>query len=347
MENNQSQDEGRTKRGIPLMTSLMIRLVITGCLSGCVLFEPLSDATPYPTEYLPTVIALTVEADSQTLEAGSPSATPSAQPATFTPTASPRSSLSDAPNLTLTPTYPSPTVTPTARRPTRTSTIIPTPSLPIAAIQILRPGPQSKVISPLEVSAILEPGAKGLIQLELLGEDGRVLVRKLLSFGTVNRAHVLVDLEYEIPGVAEAGRVQISTQDTYGRTVALASVNVLLLSLGTEDINPPGELLESIVIREPAPFTLIQGGKVVVVGMAQLSGKDPLIVEMFDAQGKTIGATRLVMPAESPDGTHSIFTVEASYTVSAPTWVLLCVSERGGRIPGITHLSSVLILLSP
>jgi len=326
---------------------------------------------------MPTVIAMTVEAGNatatlpsiSTTPIGSASVTPGSETPPVTPpgstpaTPSPRavSSTPDwsptvpkppttTPTRTATPTHSptrTPTITPT-RRPTKTSTITATPSIPAEAIQILSPGPQSKVISPLKVNAILGSAAKGkTIQLELLGEDGRLLVRKILLFGSVDQAYVSTNMEFEIPGVAEAGRLVISTEDSYSRTIALASIDVLLMSMGDEDINPPGDLLEPIIIREPVKYTLIQGGKVIVVGLARLSGADPLIVEMITVEGTTIGSTRLVNPAPSPDDSHSIFTVEVPYNIVTPTWVLLVVYERGGRIPGITHLSSVLILLSP
>jgi len=326
---------------------------------------------------MPTVIAMTVEAgiSTDTLPStlttpagtsnvipgsetplvtppGTTLATPSLQAASSTPDPSPTApkSPTTTPTRTATPTRlptRTPTITPT-RRPTKTSTITPTPSIPVEAIQILNPGPQSKIISPLKVNAVLGSAAKGkTIRLELLGEDGRLLVRKILLFGSVDQAYVSAEMEFEIPGVAEAGRLVISTEDLYSRAIALASVDVLLMSMGEEDINPPGDLLEPIIIREPVKYTLIQGGKVIVVGMARLSGPDPLIVEMFTVDGTSIGTTRLVYPAPSPDGSHSIFTTEVPYNIVTPTWVLLVVYERGGRIPGITHLTSVLILLSP
>lgn len=226
-----------------------------------------------------------------------------------------------------------------------TPTFTPTPTTPNATIQILAPGPTSKVVSPIHVSAYLKPGARGIIRVELLGEDGRLLGRKVLVYAPELQVHMLTDMEFEIPGVAEAGRLAIITEDPQGRTLAVSSVNVLLMSMGDEDINPPGDLLEDIIIQQPARSMFIQGEKVLVSGLARTQGNDPLLVELISQDGTHIGPTRLVSLPASVDGGYSPFTVEIPYGVSAPTWVRLEVYENSGRIPGTLHLSSIEILL--
>lgn len=187
------------------------------------------------------------------------------------------------------------------------------------------------------------------MQLELFGEDGRLLVRKILSYSANPgaRVYVITDMAFEISAVAEAARLVITTFDTFGRAVSLDSVDLILLSMGEEDINPPGDLLEPIVLREPAKNILIQGGTVKVAGLARPTGKEPLLVEMLTADGKQLGPTRLVSVSAPPDGSHAPFLVEAPYSITEPTWVRVIVSERDHRIPGTIHLSSVEVLLSP
>jgi hypothetical protein len=203
------------------------------------------------------------------------------------------------------------------------------------------------VISPIQVSAFLEPGAKGNIRFELLGEDGRLLARTIKTYFTGTRVHANLDLEYEINAAAEAGRLQISTEDSYGRTIALASVDLLLLSIGDEDINQPGDQTERVIIEEPQPKKLIQGGLISVSGLARLPEGTPLLVELLKADGKPLGATRMAsLSAPRPDG-YSTFQVEMAYEIKSPTWVRLTVYELGGRITGIVHLNSVEVFLSP
>jgi hypothetical protein len=210
----------------------------------------------------------------------------------------------------------------------------------------LRPGPASKIVSPLHVSAYLEPGAEGKVRIELLGEDGRLLVRKLLTYTTLTRLHLLADLEFEIAAVAEAARLQIVTEDSYGRIISLASVDVVLLSVGDNDLNPGAALTEPLVIRGPRPNMLIQGGKVVIEGQALPTGGDLLLVELIDREGRIVGYRQAAVNEPDQDE-HGRFSVEVPYTVSRSTWVRVTVTRRGGRIPGPTHISSIEILLSP
>jgi hypothetical protein len=154
-------------------------------------------------------------------------------------------------------------------------------------------------------------------------------------------------LDFETPAVAETGRLQIITEDRYGRMIALASSDVLLLSIGEDDLNQPGDLLEDIVIREPIPNRLVQGSSVLVSGLARVSGDNPLFVEMIATDGQKVGSSRLVSVTPDPEGKHAPFVIDVPYSVDKPTWVRLTVSVQDSRIPGITHLSSVEILLSP
>jgi hypothetical protein len=182
----------------------------------------------------------------------------------------------------------------------------------------------------------------------MLGEDGRLIYRKIFAFGTPTGAMVnlLTDLEFEITGVAEAARLQISVDDSYGRVTALASTDIILLSYGDADLNPPGDLLEPIVIQQPSSKVLIQGDTLIVSGLARTAVDKPLLIELIATDGRVVGS-RLAGISPSPTGGHGLFAAEVPYQVSAPTWVQVTVSERGARIPGQTHLSSVEVLLSP
>jgi hypothetical protein len=313
--------------------------------SGCAGLAGPPQPTALPSEYLPTAIALTVAAGRAASSAGQATSTPTSTssaspppthlPPTFTPT----------PPLTSTQARPTATPTSAFRRPTPTLT--PTPPIPLAEIQILNPGPASRVVSPIKVSAYLEPGAKGNVTFELLGEDGRLLARTIKTYYQGIWVHTNLEIEYEISAVAEAARLQISTRDAYGRITHLSSIELLLLSLGDPDLSPAGDLLEPIVLQQPRPNALIQGGRVSVSGLARTDSATPLIVEMFTQDGKPLGPARLVNMTESEYSGYSAFTAEIPYSIDAPTWVLVTVSELSSRIPGTTHLSSLEVYLSP
>jgi hypothetical protein len=102
---------------------------------------------------------------------------------------------------------------------------------------------------------------------------------------------------------------------------------------------------EPIVIREPTKNQLIQGGKVIVSGLAKPT-EDFMLVELVTSDGIVVGY-RQAFATPAPDGSYVPFAVEVPYQVVAPTWVRLRVSESGTRITGMEHLSSVEVLLSP
>jgi hypothetical protein len=309
------------------------------------------------------LLAVLISNCTNTPSTGKPQLTPSAELTTAVVTLEVTSNLplqtssftpqvpTNTPSTTPAPTIkiPTRTITPTAVETAslavKTATITPTPEIPSAAIQILAPGPASKVVTPIQISAYLKPGAGGKIRLDLLGEDGRLLGRKLLVYAPDLQVHVITGMDFEIPGAAEAGRLVISTEDSQGRSLALASVDVLLMSVGDPDINPPGDLLEDIIIQEPTKSKFIQGGTAVVSGLARPQDNNPLLVEMIAPDGSHIGLTRLIGLATSQDRGYLPFTVEIPYSVGDPIWVRLVVYENSGRIPGMIHLSSVEILL--
>ena len=329
-------------------------LVLGGCTS---LFGIKRAGTPVPTEQLPTLVALTVEARRLTSTAdqlilvtlASPTSTPEATPTLEIPpppTATPsQDQATPVPSSTVSPRFTaSPTVTIFAR------TLMPTPTatLPDSSIQIRIPGPMSKVTSPLVLRGSVKPGQDGRIQIELVGEDGQLLLRKVDSY-PISRgwAYLSEELDFEINGVAEIGRLQISTYDEYNRQIALESVGLILLSMGEDDLNPPLDMAEPIVIDEPRPFKLIQGGWVWVSGKARVSSQRPLIIELIDAAGKVVGYRQAdVTPLE--DGVYSSFGIEVPYEVKGATWVRLSVKEiSNSRIEGVLRLASIEIMLSP
>ena len=327
-------------------------------LTGCDRLRVPDAPTLVPTEYLPTMIALTIDAK---LTEDKPLATMVGE-ATLKPTLTPSKIASQTPEIssptaglleatgTLTPTPFTNAVpaTPTPGRVTRTPTPEPTLNIPEAGIQIRQPGPLSKVTSPFTVSGSIKPGSQGRVRLELLGEDGRLLVRKLINYRTdVGRAGLSEEVDYEISAVAETGRLQVSTYDQFGRVEEFTSVDLILLSIGETDMNPPGPLTEPIIVQEPTPNQLIQGGKVFVSGLARVSSDLPLLIELIASNGSVAGYRQAGVTVDTAGG-YTPFMVEVPYQVSEPTWVRLTVKEiSSGRIQGLVQLTSLEVLLSP
>jgi hypothetical protein len=341
---------------------MFLALLCIGLVSGCGVGLPeLAPPTLLPSEHVPTAIALTVAAldtptpastpDSVSSEDRLTEASPSEIPLekqTQEPESTDGSSSEARTTTTVSTTLAQTDLPSVTRTPEPSSTLPPSAEIPYATIQIIRPGPLSKVVSPIELHAFLRTGAGGRATVELLGEDGRLMYRQLFVLNANPNAQVnlLSEIEFEIAGVAETARMVISTRDAQGRLLALTSEDLILLSMGEADINPAGDLLETIVIQQPSPNRLIQGGELIVSGLARPGSEQPLWVELIASDGRVVGS-RLAGVSPSQTVSHSLFATEVSYEVSAPTWVRLTVSERGNRLPGEIHLSSVEILLSP
>ena len=308
------------------LTSLAWLAVLLGglLLSGCAAVE--SDALPtlIPTEYVPTAIALTAQA--------------LAPPPTATP-------AEEAPEATDTPT---PTATPAIRQAQVPPSPTPPPLIPAADIQIVRPAPLSRVVSPMSLVVYLYPGFGRRATVDLYGEDRRLIYRKVFSFTSPNeQVSIARDVGFEVAGAGEVGYLVVETKDEYGRVIARATSEIILLAEGQGDANIATDVLAPIVIQQPSSEVLIQGGVLHVSGLARTAGERPLLVELIAPDGRVVG-WRLagVLPTET--GEHHPFEVDIPYRVDEPTWVRLTVSERGGgNLPGALNIASLLILLSP
>jgi hypothetical protein len=338
-------------------------VLLSGCTFGQ---EETQIPTLIPEEQLPTVIAQTSEAIALQTEAARPTLTktptPSLTKTTIPTIAGP--TLTDSQTPTTTRTRP-PTKTPTASRvPTQTQiptiTSTPTPNytvsplslgeIPFATVQIVHPSSLSKVISPIELYTFVAPGGDERIRVELTGEDGRLLYRQVFLFTDTPagaRIHLNAKVAFEIIGVSETARLTVSVNDEYERLRSLASVDLVLLADGQADLNTTGDLLEEIFIQQPTIKSLVQGENVLVSGLARTGDDQPLLVELVTTDGRIIGTRLAGIAPLQEDGSHRLFAAEVPFSVSSPTWVRLRVSDRSGRLPGMKHVSSVEILLSP
>lgn len=302
--------------------------------------------TPLPTEYLPTVIAMTLEARKLV------SLSETAFPVTLAlPTQVPSATVQA---LSLTSTS---FLTPTLQPPLATTEIEPTSpppanqplEIPNAEIEIRNLGELSRVASPIPIYAYLKPGANNSMQIDLLGEDRHLLARQIVVVPWVNRqgmAALSMKLDFEIPGTAEAGRLVISVADEFGRTTALNSVPLILISIGESDILAPANRLASITIQLPTPKTLIQGKNLLVYGFARPSSNGYLMMELIAEDGGVIGKRVTNVEARAGNG-YGTFTAEVPFSVNEPTPALLAVWEGEGSLSNIVYLASVEVLLSP
>jgi len=264
---------------------------LCGLLVGCT--QAIDSApTPLPPDYLPTVVALTGQAAFATAESLTQAAVPTATPEpTFTP----------APTVVL----PSPTPTFAAG------------FTEFAQIHFVSPGPLSSLTSPFVLQTILVAGESEVVQVDLLGEDGRVLYRELKKLirnpaGTFQR----FEISFEIRAVSEAGYIRISTKDDFGRIQALNTMPVLLYSVGTTQVNPPGNTIYERVtvegLKEKAEYT---GGEVYLSGRLWPFNDQPVFVDITMQDGRPLSSRMLAF-----NGTETqSFETTLPYKVTEPT----------------------------
>lgn len=330
----------------PLRARLTALLLL--CLGGVFVLSACSGLpaapipTLIPTQYLPTAIAQTLQAANPVVpvvatptEAGATTAT---QAAEASPTAEQvaATTATETATLTLVPTNP-PAVENTQ------------PVIPEAVIQIRNLGELSKAASPMPIDALLKPGKGGKVQIDLLGEDRRVLARLIKDLPYTDRegrARLITKLDFEISAVAEAGRLVFSVFDEFERTTSVNSVPLILLSIGESDIVPPANMQETIVIEQPPARTLIQGGTLLAFGLSRPVSDGYLVAQLIAEDGRIVG--KRVANSEPPkNGGYGTFVIEVPYTVSEPTAALLVIWQGEGSLSNIIHLSSVPVLLSP
>ena len=364
-----------TKRTIQFrirIVLLIMLFMVLGSTVSCAFsqqFEPLP--TLIPEEQIPTVVALTANMMASQTAAVGPTSTKTILP-TLTTTGIPTTAESLATpspvvNITQTITFteshtltlsPTATLTPTQHTISNTltptsesiATPIPPDEIPFAAVQIIYPGHLSKVVSPIELYTFVAPGGDGRIRVELTGEDGRLLYRQVFLYTDTPagaRVNLKTNIAFEIAGVAETGRLTVSINDEHEQLKSLSSVELVLLADGEAELNPSGDLLEDIFIQQPTIKSLVQGDSIRVTGLARTGDNQPLLVELVAADGRIIGSRLAGIAPLQEDGGHRLFASEVPFSVSSPTWVRVTVYDNSGRLPGIKHVSSVEVLLSP
>jgi hypothetical protein len=322
------------------VSSLLTLITAFILLCSCSSMVETPMPTLYPTEHVPTVIAMTVAAQEIEPPANDPEnnlpATVTVTPPTIQPSPSPSQvSFTETPTLTHT----SPQSFENFQAPD---------GIPQSPNQIISPGSGSKVISPFILRAAIKPMQNSVVRIELLGEDGRLLMREIRGYQSPQTEWISLgsEVSYGINGDAESGRLQISVEDEHGRLESVSSVDLILQSDGIQDLNLPPDLLEDIVLESPLADRLIQDGKMRVIGLARTRSAQPLRIEIVTSDGKIVG-TRQVAVTPSEDSSYGTFAIDVSYTISNTQRVRVQVWESGDRIPGIVNLSSVEVLLAP
>lgn len=301
-----------------LILQIFSFISILELLSACVFSGTDVAPTPYPPEYLPTVIALTANSAMNTMLAETLNAPP-----TITPT---------------------PTETPIPPTPLPTNTPSPSPLPPGAQIRVLVPGPMSKVTSPLTLRMEIVAGGSELVQVDLVGEDGRLLARTLERVPSrPGGVYVSMKIPFEVRLAGELARLSISTKDEQGRLQSVSSLHLLLLSIGEDEFTPVSDFTERLVIYMPEPEMQAVGGELLVEGRFQPFNEQQAVMELVAEDGKVVGERILGFDGLEP----KLFSTTIPYKINDIVNARLVIRQDDDRIEGLFYLYSQEIVLNP
>jgi hypothetical protein len=219
------------------------------------------------------------------------------------------------------------------------------PVYPLAMLRILSPGDGSRLVSPIRPELSILLGVDSTIEVELLNANGELLVKKLLSYPEVDaseRILILPEMDFEIAGNEQTGRLVVKSQDTFGRLIALASCDLILLSTGESSPEVAQLPYESFLLIEPQAGEVIQGGIVQVSGYARPVGTSMIVIEMVDESGGVV-STRVLSLSSDAGGAPVEFSTTLPYLVERETQVRLILRQTRGAIPGPAVASSLIL----
>ena len=261
---------------------------------------------------------------------------------------------------------PSPTSTPPQTQPAQATTLAPSPSptptvlptpteaglFPAAPIEIRFPTEGSALVSPLGLSARLRPDQSGPLTISLHAEDGRLLAREVLileeAADTEESLWLHSTLNFEIAGPAEPARLSLSTQDEYGRPLALSSVALTLLAPGSQEslsaLDVP-VFEERIWVQSLEHGQPLAPGPFEVRGLLRAETPRPLLIQVFNRAGRVL-ASNDVYPADTASN-FPTFSHTFDLTLDEAQWLQVAVSQRIYFPDLAVHLSTLEIFYSP
>lgn len=234
--------------------------------------------------------------------------------------------------------------------PAPTPTSIPSSvGVPLDELSILLPGPGSMVNSPIQVKGYGGPSLNNRVQVRLIGEDGRLLSKGytfLYSYpGRPGLFYIQMPFESQL--VAERAWLEVrSFDDFFGMLRHLTTVEVTILSTGSDRVYPAIHGAEKLTIFHPREEKVVTGGSVLIQGAGWVDQDVPLRIEIVNRAGDMLGSGQVELDAPAV-GQLGTFSVEITYQTSYQQWARIGVYEQHDEVPGLVHYTSVGVWLGP
>jgi hypothetical protein len=221
-----------------------------------------------------------------------------------------------------------------AKSPVIPANITPTPENAISIPKsgepvIIKPGNNARLVSPLKLKIATKPGDDGLVRIELIGHDERLIFRKLMEYREYIGKTLLI--EQEIPfeiRADEPARLQVVLEDSKGKTVFLTSVDLtLLLVRGTENdgespVNPRFKIVQ------PVPETSIAGDSLTVNGGIKPINDNPIVVEVIASDWHTLTSRIVPLNIPTDQTAFTLFDVKLPYKTSSKIPVTIRIRQE-------------------
>lgn len=222
--------------------------------------------------------------------------------------------------------------------------------LPNSLVQIEEPGELSQLASPIRVMASVFPGDGGLVNVQLFGENGRLIFEQLMKLVHTESGWVqlVTEVKFEINTAGESGLLVLSTRDEFGRRIVQSAVPVILMQIGKSEVEAPEFLKQAFIIQSPVANAVVKGGTLSINGYAHPFNNNPIIIELMTQTGGVMESKVVKLPKLAEGQRFVNFSAEIPYTVDIRTPIRITIRQRSELLPNVDiALSSQIVYLDP
>jgi hypothetical protein len=218
---------------------------------------------------------------------------------------------------------------------------------PVEPITILSPGDGSVVTAPIEVTAMVQPGAENLVRVSLVDKQGNLLSRQVI---VMNGSHMdglewITMLGFEIPGESTPAILSVTTLDHAQRPIAVRTVALTLQGAGDVKIEPTVFSDPWLMITHPDPGMVINTSPLVVIGQVTPINDNPVIFSLVNDRGGALVARQLTV-VES--GADIGFEISLPFTSTSAVRDMRLIIRQSSMINGVyAILDSLPITIEP
>jgi hypothetical protein len=214
---------------------------------------------------------------------------------------------------------------------------------------ILLPGNNARLVSPLKIKFISKPGEDGLIRIELIGHDNRLIFRRLLNYADYKGKTLLVDQEipFEVRD-DENARLQVVLEDKKGKINFLTSIQLTLLQIKGSETSGEIPVNPRIKIGIPEPGSSVKGAGLVIQTGIKPINDTPVVVEVLASDWHTLTSKIVKISIPADQTAFTPINVKLPYKTGSNLPVTIRIrQESNNLITGPVFIWSEKVTLTP